>query len=132
MRELLFRGQTRRYGEKVKPDGSKIPGSRAYARATFPRFLVPCYLGPDFAFLDVNNCGEECISWLLKYGFGELLGRVETSGFCRYPEFRFSEQKLREIDAEAYETHIQNWKAYHHTTWPRSSECTTDADGQKN
>lgn len=94
--------------------------------------LVPCYLGPDCAFLDVNNCGEECISWLLKYGFGELLDRVETSGFCRYPEFRFSEQKLREIDAEAYETHIQNWEAYHHTTWPRTSACTADADGQKN
>lgn len=30
MRELLFRGQTRRYGEKVKPDGSKLPGSWAY------------------------------------------------------------------------------------------------------
>lgn len=93
--------------------------------------LAPCSQGPNCAFLDVNNCGEECVSWLLKYGFGELLGRVKTSGFCRYPEFRFSEQKLREIDIEAYETHIQNWEAYHHTTWPRTSECATDAGGLK-
>lgn len=94
--------------------------------------LTTCSQGPNCAFLDVNNCGEECVSWLLKYGFGELLSQVKTSGFCCYPEFRFSEQKLRELDADAYETHIQSWEAYHHTTWPRPSARATDADGQKN
>lgn len=92
--------------------------------------LTPCSAGPNYAFLDLNNCGKECVSWLLKYGFGKLLDRVENSGFCRYPEFRFSEQKLRELDASAYEEHVQRWEAYHHTSWPRASESTTDSDRQ--
>lgn len=30
MREILFRGQTRRYGEKVRMDGTKLPGKWVY------------------------------------------------------------------------------------------------------
>ena len=30
MREILFRGQTRRHGEKVKLDGDKVPGHWVY------------------------------------------------------------------------------------------------------
>lgn len=33
MREILFRGQTRRYGEKVRMNGKKVPGRWVYGGA---------------------------------------------------------------------------------------------------
>ena len=34
MREILFRGQTRKYGEKVKMNGEKLPGKWVYGGIT--------------------------------------------------------------------------------------------------
>ena len=88
--------------------------------------LTPRFRGPNYALIDTNNCGEDCVKWLVKYGFGRLTGAKERSGFCEYPEFEFSEEKLREISAEQYEEHIQLWEAFHLTTWPRSKTGAQD------
>ena len=72
--------------------------------------LTPCSKGPNYAFLDVNNCGQECVDWLKKYGFGSLTGAMAQSGFVRYPEFLFTEEKLREVDLKGYERHVRQWR----------------------
>lgn len=77
--------------------------------------LIPCWKGPNYAFLDTNNCGQDCVEWLVKNGFGMPTGVTERSGFCSYPEFCFSENKLREVDAEGYEDHIEQWESCYHT-----------------
>ena len=71
--------------------------------------LAPCSKGPNYAFLDANNCGQECVDWLRKYGFGSLTGATAQGGFVRYPEFLFSEEKLREVDLKGYERHVRQW-----------------------
>lgn len=42
MREILFRGQTRKFGEKVRPNGEKLPGNWVYG-GTFPAKDGGCY-----------------------------------------------------------------------------------------
>lgn len=71
------------------------------------------YGGPCFALIDVNNCGEDCVDWLVSNGFGVRTPGGERSGFCFYPEFMFFEQKLREQDPEGLELHIELWNACH-------------------
>lgn len=83
-----------------------------------PRFNAFC------SFIDVNNCGEKCVHWLTENGFGSLTSRVERSGFCVYPEFKFSEQKLREQNPEGVERHMALWnKSY--GGWKEKSEANT-------
>lgn len=72
--------------------------------------LIPCTSGPNYAFLDTNDCGEDCVEWLINNGFGRPTGIRESSGFCTYPEFQFSEEKLRAVDAEGYEEHVKQWE----------------------
>lgn len=48
--------------------------------------------------IDTNNNGDKMLDFLVRNGFGEPLGLRIPSGFCRYPVFRFNEEKLREID----------------------------------
>lgn len=75
--------------------------------------LIPCERGPNYAFLDTNNCGQDCVEWLIQYGFGRPTGITERSGFCTYPEFQFSEEKLRTVDAEGYAEHVQQWRDHY-------------------
>lgn len=48
------------------------------------------------AFIDTNNNGTEIIEWLMTNQLGRLTGRMESSGFCVYPEFKFDMQKLKQ------------------------------------
>ena len=55
------------------------------------------------AALDTNNMNKEkLLSFLKENGFGELTGNALPSGYCMYPIFKFSEEKLREVCAEAF------------------------------
>lgn len=49
---------------------------------------------PNCSFIDINNNGIDVLDWLLANHLGELTGRVECSGFCDYPEFRFNMDEL--------------------------------------
>ena len=48
------------------------------------------YTDPDCAFIDTNNNGEQICDWLVKNKIAEPTGRMQASGFCMYPEFRFN------------------------------------------
>lgn len=66
---------------------------------------------PFAALIDTNNCGEACVRWLLENSLGSLTGRQERSGFCVYPEFLFSEEKLRELDPKGLDAHLKLWNS---------------------
>ena len=53
-----------------------------------------CLCKPNCAFIDTNNNGDEIIDWLEENGFGKETGRVEFSGWCCYPEFKFNMEVL--------------------------------------
>lgn len=42
------------------------------------------------AFIDTNNNGEEIVEWLFSNGFAILTGRMQSSGWCVYPEMKFN------------------------------------------
>lgn len=60
----------------------------------------------DHAFIDTNNNGEEILAWILRYGLAVPTGKEQQSGFCTYPEYRFREKVLREIDKDGYEEYL--------------------------
>ncbi|MGN0415257.1 MAG: DUF4313 domain-containing protein [Agathobacter sp.] len=59
------------------------------------------------AFIDTNNNGEEILAWIIRNGFAVPTGVWAQSGFCRYPEFRFKETELKEMDPEGYEDYLR-------------------------
>ena len=46
------------------------------------------------AFIDTHNNGTEIIEWLMTHKLCRLTGRMETSGFCVYPEVEFNMKQL--------------------------------------
>lgn len=48
----------------------------------------------DCAFIDTNNCGEKILLWLIENKLGNLTGRMQSSGFCLFPEFKFDMNEL--------------------------------------
>lgn len=60
----------------------------------------------DCAFIDANNNGTEILSWIIRNGLAVPTGTKGYSGYCVYPEFRFRETILREIDPEGYEQYL--------------------------
>ena len=60
----------------------------------------------DCAFIDVNNNGEAILAWIIRYGLAVPTGVRKNSGYCSYPEYRFKETVLREIDQEGYDDYI--------------------------
>ena len=52
--------------------------------------------------IDLTYGGEEKPKFLLENGFGDFTGEVINNGFGKYPVFVFNEDKLREIDPEAF------------------------------
>lgn len=55
------------------------------------------------AFIDTNNNGEEILAWIIRNGLAVPTGRIRRSGFCAYPEYRFREAVLWNIDPEGYD-----------------------------
>nr|WP_302549172.1 DUF4313 domain-containing protein [Enterocloster clostridioformis] len=60
----------------------------------------------DCAFIDVNDNGEAILAWIIRYGLAVPTGVRKNSGYCSYPEYRFKETVLREIDQEGYEAYL--------------------------
>lgn len=52
----------------------------------------------DCAFIDVNNNGADIINWLIKNDIAHPTGRTEVSGFCAYPEVKFTKRALCDMD----------------------------------
>lgn len=48
----------------------------------------------DCAFIDTNNNGEKILLWLIENKLGNLTGRMQPSGFCLFPEFKFNMEEL--------------------------------------
>lgn len=61
----------------------------------------------DCAFVDTNNNGNDILAWLVRHGLAVATGNQGRSGYCTYPEYRFCEKRLREIDADGYENYLQ-------------------------
>lgn len=59
-------------------------------------------IAKDCAFIDVNNLGNDILSWIEKNGLGSPTGRNEQSGFVVYPEYRFHPERLKELDDKGY------------------------------
>lgn len=62
----------------------------------------------DCAFIDINHNGQEILAWVTRYGLAVPTGRSGRSGFCSYPEYRFKETALREIDPDGYEDYLKS------------------------
>lgn len=54
------------------------------------------------AFIDTNNNGQDILAWIIRHGFAVPTGRKIRSGYCEYPEYRFREKALREMDEGGY------------------------------
>ena len=52
-------------------------------------------LGEEYAFVDINNF-PEAEEFIAKYGIGESLHMYKTSGYVRYPLYKFNLDKLKE------------------------------------
>lgn len=62
------------------------------------------------AYIDTNNC--DFAEQLLKPEIAQATGLYKTSGFCRYPLWIFSEQFLKEVDAETYRKYAKEYDSY--------------------
>lgn len=60
----------------------------------------------DCAFIDINNNGKEILAWIIRYGLAVPTGVWKNSGYCSYPEYRFKESVLHEMDPEGYEEYL--------------------------
>lgn len=60
----------------------------------------------DCAYIDTNNNGQEILKWITEYHLGGATGRTRRSGYCIYPEFRFSQEVLNQIDPEGYASYL--------------------------
>jgi len=49
------------------------------------------------AFIDINNCNEAIVDWLLDNNYAKFTGREVPSGFCVYPEVEFSDEFLTKV-----------------------------------
>lgn len=52
----------------------------------------------DCAFIDTNNNGADIMNWLAKNDIAYPTGRTGASGFCVYPEVKFTEKALSEME----------------------------------
>lgn len=73
------------------------------------------------AYIDTNNCGFA--EQLLKPEIAQATGLYKTSGFCRYPLWIFSEQFLKEVDAETYRKYAKGYDSYMSRMNPESEEA---------
>ena len=64
-------------------------------------------LQPDHAYLDTNHNTQEAMEWLVDNNIAFPTGDIRPNGFCIYPEFAFNPERLRELDPDGYERHLQ-------------------------
>lgn len=78
MREILFRGQTRRYGEKVRiGDGAKVPSRWVYGGVLQGKGDHSIIYGGE----DVNNPGEGLDKWAVYTDtLGQFTGETDKNG----------------------------------------------------
>lgn len=62
---------------------------------------------PDHACLDIRFCTPEIVNWLATQNIAKPTGRCDINGPCINPEFAFNPERLRELDPEGYERHLQ-------------------------
>lgn len=62
------------------------------------------------AFIDTNNNGQDILKWIAEYNLGTPTGLIQQSGYCKYPEYRFSQEILEKIDAEGYAAYLSEHK----------------------
>jgi len=62
------------------------------------------------AFIDTNGNGEDILEWIAQHNLAVPTGRYEYSGYCKYPEYRFEEALLRELDPIGYEGYLHDRK----------------------
>ncbi len=60
----------------------------------------------DCAYIDTNNNGMEILPWIIRNGLAVPTGNKRHSGYCVYPEFRFREHVLWELDPAGYEQYL--------------------------
>ena len=70
-------------------------------------------LDQDCAFVDVNNLGQEILSWLEKEELAAPTGRTQQSGFVAYPEYRFNSEKLAKLDSVGYQSYLFLHDSFH-------------------
>ena len=64
----------------------------------------------DCAYVDTNNNGKKILDWIKKNNLGRVTGRERCSGYCKYPEVHFNEERLRELDQDGYEKYEEQFR----------------------
>lgn len=59
------------------------------------------------AYIDTNNNGQEILTWIEKNNLAVPTGQIASSGYCRYPEYRFHSEALREMDPDGYAQYLE-------------------------
>lgn len=69
-------------------------------------------LEKNIAYIDTNNNGDTILAWITRNKLAVSTGKRARSGFCSYPQYKFREAALREIDPDGYERYLANHAAY--------------------
>ncbi|MBD5530688.1 MAG: DUF4313 domain-containing protein [Lachnospiraceae bacterium] len=63
-------------------------------------------LEKNIAYIDTNNNGKTILAWITRNKLAVSTGKKVRSGFCTYPQYKFREAALREIDPDGYERYL--------------------------
>ena len=64
----------------------------------------------DCAYIDTNNNDEDILAWIARHGLATPTGRYGSSGYCRYPEYRFRPETLQELDPDGYSEYLHGYE----------------------
>ena len=68
-------------------------------------------LEKNIAYIDTNNNGESILAWIIRNKLAVPTGKTCRSGYCTYPQYKFRESALREIDTDGYEKYLADHAA---------------------
>ena len=68
-------------------------------------------LEKDTAYIDTNNNGESVLAWIIRNKLAVPTGKTARSGYCTYPQYRFRESALREIDPDRKKKYLADHAA---------------------